>query len=175
MKMPNLEKFKKKEEKKNLKLRFVDVNRINYLEKLSERAENYIKQLMQQFKKIEEKDNKIDELNDKIDTILETLKIKEEQRRKSAGKIGGLKASLNIQKKKNEQLVKDIAEMLDDLDEKNAEINDKNIELEFKNKEIEMLRDNGKKKNIESYKNFFEARKELEKREKNEKKETTRN
>ena len=94
-------------------------------------------------KKKEELDLKIDELD-----------TKEKQRMKLIAKVGGLTTSLKREKKKNQNLIK--------------ELTDVTMELDIKEKEIKMLKNKGKrKKDLESYKNYFEARRELEKREKN--------
>lgn len=161
---PKLSKKTKKENKmKRYRLKIVDVNRLEFLEKLSERTENYIQQIMIQIKKIQEKNNEIAELNNKIDDTFEILKLKEEQRRKNASKAGGLQRSLNSFKKKNDKLIEERANLADELE-------NKNIELELKEKEIQMLKNkDSKKKDVETYKNYFHARKELEKREKKKK------
>jgi hypothetical protein len=97
----------------------------------------------------------IKNMKDELQKINAMLKIKESKRRKSASKIGGLQASLNSQKQKNDTLL----EML----------KEKETELDVKQKEVEMLKNKGKrKKDVESYKNYFEARKKLEDKEINE-------
>lgn len=159
----NLPKLNKKTKERNMKkyrLKIVDVNRIEFLEKLSERTENYIQQIMIQIKKIQEKDNQIKELNNKIDTTFEILKLKEEQRRKNASKAGGLQKSLNKLKKENEDLIQEKQQI-------KSELENKEMKLELKDKEIKMLKNKDKKKkDVEDYKNYYYARKELEKREK---------
>lgn len=96
----------------------------------------------------------IKDLKEEINGLKEILEKTEKARRKNASSIGGLKTSLNLNKKKNKELLN--------------ELSDKEFELDLKNKEIEMLKNKGKRnKNLESYKNYFQARKELEKREKN--------
>ena len=135
---PKLSKKTKEGNMKKYRLKIVDVNRIDFLEKLSERTENYIQQIMLQIKKIQEKDNKIDELNNKIDETFEILKLKESQRRKNASRAGGLTKSLNNLKKKNEQLEEEKKEIENELE-------DKTIKLELKEKEIKMLKNKDKK------------------------------
>lgn len=86
---PNLKKLKKKKAMedriKKYRLKIVDVNRINFLEKLAKRAEGYLTQIRNQNKEIEE-------LKDKI-------KEKELARRRLAGKLGGIRKGL----KRNER------------------------------------------------------------------------
>ena len=82
---PNLEKFKKKKEfqdkVKKLRLRIIDINRLDFLEKLATRTESYLNQIKEQNKEIEELKN--------------TVTKKEQERRKLAGKIGGMKKYIN--------------------------------------------------------------------------------
>lgn len=157
---PNLKKFKKKHEKNSdskFRLRIVDVNKQNFLENLVERTEKYLTQISDQFKKIEQKDDKIESLNHKIDVVLDNLQIKEQQRRKVAGKVGGLQACLNKEKTKTEKLLQDKINL-----ENTIEL--KNLEIETKDAEIKILKGKGEKKNLEDYKNYNECRHELEKR-----------
>lgn len=92
---PNLEKFKKKKEKEDMikkyRLRIVDINRLDFLEKLATRTEGYLTQLKEQNKEIEE--------------LKEKLKEKENARRKLAGKLGALKKRIN-KREENERLQK---------------------------------------------------------------------
>ena len=110
---PNLNKFKKKQEKEKklvkYRLRLVDVIRLEFLEKLPQRVEGYLSQITQQIKTIKSNEENINNLSNKIDKIVEKLEEKEQQRRKSAGKVGGLTASLNKEKEKTENLLEDKA------------------------------------------------------------------
>ena len=82
---PDLEKFKKKKERedkaKKFRLRIIDVNRLDFLEKLAKRVEGYLTQIKNQNKEIEE--------------LKEKVKEKEYARRKLAGKIGGMRKEIN--------------------------------------------------------------------------------
>lgn len=135
------------QERKSL-FKIVKTAEYELMKKSMERQTSYLTQIMDQFAEIKN-------MKEELQKINAMLKIKETKRRKSASKIGGLQASLNSQRQKNDVLL----EML----------KEKDIELDVKEKEVEMLRNKGKrKKNVESYKNYFEARKELEKKEINE-------
>ena len=135
------------QERKSL-FKIVKTTEYELMKKSMERQTSYLTQIMDQFVEIKN-------MKEELQKINAMLKIKETKRRKSASKIGGLQASLNSQRQKNDVLL----EML----------KEKDIELDVKEKEVEMLRNKGKrKKNVESYKNYFEARKELEKKEINE-------
>lgn len=143
-KMPKIPQPK---ERKSL-FKIVKTSEYELMKKSMERQTSYLTQIMDQFAEIKN-------MKEELQKINAMLKIKETKRRKSASKIGGLQASLNSQRQKNDVLL----EML----------KEKDVELDVKEKEVEMLRNKGKrKKNIESYKNYFEARKELEKKEINE-------
>lgn len=135
------------QERKSL-FKIVKTSEYEFMKKSMERQASYLTQIMDQFAEIKN-------MKEELQKINAMLKIKETKRRKSASKIGGLQASLNSQRQKNDVLL----EML----------KEKDVELDVKEKEVEMLRNKGKrKKNVESYKNYFEARKELEKKEINE-------
>lgn len=135
------------QERKSL-FKIVKTTEYELMKKSMERQTSYLTQIMDQFAEIKN-------MKEELQKINAMLKIKETKRRKSASKIGGLQASLNSQRQKNDVLL----EML----------KEKDVELDVKEKEVEMLRNKGKrKKNVESYKNYFEARKELEKKEINE-------
>lgn len=135
------------QERKSL-FKIVKTSEYELMKKSMERQTSYLTQIMDQFAEIKN-------MKEELQKINAMLKIKETKRRKSASKIGGLQASLNSQRQKNDVLL----EML----------KEKDVELDVKEKEVEMLRNKGKrKKNVESYKNYFEARKELEKKEINE-------
>lgn len=135
------------QERKSL-FKIIKTTEYELMKKSMERQTSYLTQIMDQFAEIKN-------MKEELQKINAMLKIKETKRRKSASKIGGLQASLNSQRQKNDVLL----EML----------KEKDVELDVKEKEVEMLRNKGKrKKNVESYKNYFEARKELEKKEINE-------
>lgn len=167
---PNLEKYKKKSEKENihkkLRLRIVDITRLEFLEKLPQRMEGYLKQISQQFKIIKSNEENINCLSRKIDKIVEKLDEKEQQRRKSAGKVGGLTASLNKEKEKTEQLLENNLELENTINKKNEELELKTLELNEKDVEIKILKNLGKKKQIDDYKKLKEIRKDIDNRKK---------
>lgn len=150
------------------RLKIVDLDKQDFLEKLEVRVKRYLMQLSQNFKKLEEKDDKIEQLINEVKEIKENFKIKEESRRKIAGKVGGLQKSLNKEKIKTKELLENKIDLEDTITKREEVIELKELELKVKNAEIQMLRGNGKKKNVEDYKNFVECRHELEKRKKNE-------
>ena len=121
----------------------------NLMKKMVDRIPGYTTQLQTQNTELQIQSELLTQKDEELIT-------KEKQRMKLIAKVGGLTTSLRREKNKNEELVKVLA--------------DKEIEIDIKDKEIEMLKNKGKrKKNVESYKNYFEARKELEKREQNDK------
>lgn len=158
---PNLKKYKKRQEHENsqkkFRIRIVDVNRLEFLEKLPKRLEGYLKQLNDNFGTLKSNEERINNLDNKVTKAFEMLEEKEHQRRKTAGKVGGLTASLNREKEKTEQLLEDKITL-----ENTIEIQQKEINL--KEQEINILRNRGQKQDIEAYKTFFQSRKELERR-----------
>ena len=121
----------------------------NLMKKMVDRIPGYTTQLQTQNTELQIQSELLTQKDEELIT-------KEKQRMKLISKVGGLTTSLRREKNKNEELVKVLA--------------DKEIEIDTKDKEIEMLKNKGKrKKNLESYKNYFEARKELEKREQSDK------
>lgn len=164
--MPNLSLYKLKSCIVNLldKMDFKLIRKGDYqlMKKMVDRTDNYIENIRCLNKEVEN-------LSISIDNVLDSLNIKEEQRRKNACKIGGLQASLNTQKFKNECLVKDNINLIAKIEDNKQELDKVKKEFEdtikFKDAEIKMLRNKGKKnKNVEDYKNYFQCRKELEKR-----------
>lgn len=129
---------------------YIKIKKIEYdlMKKMAERQDNYAKQIMDQTKEID---------------ILNTKLLKEITSKKHySGKCGGLTKQVNKLIKKNKLLLEE-NERLNNIIEKLDNT------ISVKGLEIEMLKNKGKrKKDIESYKNYFQARKELEKREKNE-------
>lgn len=151
----------------NMKLKIVDKARYNLLERISERTDNYLNQIKNDFEKIDSLNNKIEELENTIKIIINLFQEKENQRRKNASKVGGLQTSLNKEKTKTKELLENQVILENKINEKDNKMELKDLEIKTKDAEIKMLRGKGKKKNIEDYKNFVECRKELEKRKKN--------
>lgn len=117
----------------------IKISEYELMKKMSSKIKNYITQIQEQ--------------NKEINDLKEKIKDVESKRKKNASKIGGLQTKLNNEIKKNLLLQKIITE------------NQETIKLQ--EAEIGMLKNKGKrKKDIESYKNYFQTRKELEKREK---------
>ena len=163
---PNLAKFKKKSEKENkikkLRLKIIDITRLEFLEKLPQRLDGYLNQINQQFKIIESNEENINNLSIKIDKIVEKLEEKEQQRRKMAGKVGGLTASLNKEKEKTGHLLEDKLKLENTIELKNDEIKLKQLELNEKDTEIKILKNLGKKKQMSDYRKLQEIRKDID-------------
>ena len=160
MMMPNLKKYKVKYSDKNKPdEEFILVKKAEYelMKKVTERQDNYIEQIKINNKEIQNQQDEISNLSSSIEEVLEQLKIKESERRKAAGKAGGLTASLNKEREKKEQLLQDKAKL-----ENTIELNE--LEIKKRDAEIKILTGKGRKKNIEDYKNYRECRHELEKR-----------
>lgn len=125
-------------------MKFKIVNRTRYelLEKIKDRTDNYIEQIKLMHQKIDNIERQFEELEEK-------LLICEHARREGIGRAGGLKASLNRTKNKLKKL--------------EHENNITEQKLKVKEEEVKILR--SKKHDVESYKNYFQSRKELERRE----------
>lgn len=129
---------------------YIKIKKAEYdlMKKMVERQDNFTTQIMNQTKE--------------IDFLKNELEREQNNRKHYSGKCGGLTKQVNKLTKKINALLDEnnrLCEVLNTLYEKSS----------IKDLEIEMLRNKGKrKKDIESYKNYFQARKELEKRELNE-------
>lgn len=122
---------------------FIKLKRDEYdlMKKIASRQENYITQIKKQ--------------NEEINNLRDEIKDKENKRRKNASKVGAMQKHINRQELK----IKALNEMMQA----------KEMQLNVLKKQNEMLQNKGKrKKDIESYKNYFQLRRELEKREKDE-------
>lgn len=146
------------------RIKIVDIDKQQFYEKMATRLEGYLTQLSEQFKELKEKNNKIDELIYEINEIKEVLEIKEESRKKTASKVGGLQKSLNKEKTKVSMLLNHKLDLENVIEKKDEELDIKELELKTKNAEIKMLRGRGKTRNVEDYKNYVECRHELERR-----------
>ncbi len=133
-------------------------NRYQLLENIADRLKGYLTNLKMNF-------DEIQNLKDDIKNIEKKLDIKEEQRRKIAGKVGGLTKSLNKANQKNADLLKNREELLNTIELRDLQMELIKIQKEKSENEVKILKNRGKKKDIETYKNFFECRHELEKRE----------
>lgn len=146
------------------KLKLIDTYKQDFLEKLEDRVKGYLTQLSEQFKELKRRDDKIDNLTNEIKEIKSILGEKEDARRKTASKVGGLQKSLNKERDKTKMLL-DYQMELEKEFNNTREIKD--LEIKTKDAEIKMLRGKDKKRNIEDYKNYMDCRKELERRKKN--------
>lgn len=146
------------------RLKIIDLDKQDFLEKLEARVKGYLFQLSQNFKKLEEKDDKIENLISEVMEIKDNLKIKENLRRKTAGKVGGLQKSLNRQKEKNKLLLKLSKSLEKQLDDKTKESEKTEKELEEIKRQLEFFKNHRKAYSMEEYRNYVERRKECEKR-----------
>ncbi len=167
---PNLKRYKKKQEHENsqkkFRLRIVDVNRLEFLEKLPDRLEGYLSQLREQFGTLKSNEDRINNLDNKVTKALEILEEKEHQRRKSAGKVGGLTASLNKEKEKTEQLLENKLELENTIEMQKDELILKELELKRKEAEINIYKNLGKKKQMNDYKKLQEIQKDIDRHKK---------
>ena len=163
---PNLKKYKKRQEHENsqkkFRIRIVDVNRLEFLEKLPKRLEGYLKQLNDNFGTLKSNEERINNLDNKVTKAFEMLKEKEHQRRKAAGKVGGLTASLNKEKEKTEQLLEDKIALENTIELQKEELVLKELELKEKKSKINIYKNLGKKKQISDYKKLQEIRKDID-------------
>ena len=167
MMMPNLEKYKRKysdEIKPDEEYILVKQSEYDLMKKITERQDNYIEQIKINNKEIQKQQDEISDLSISIEFVLEQLKIKETERRKSAGKVGGLTASLNKEKEKTEQLIESNINLENTIELKNNEIKLKELEIKEKETEIKILKNLGKKKQIGDYKKLQEIRKDIDNR-----------
>lgn len=146
--MPDLKKYKR-QYSKGLKEEdnYVILNRNEFelMKKMVDRQDNYINQIKMN--------------NEEIDKLKDKLKQKELVRRKTAGKVGGLVGHLNYEKKQNKLLLDRIIEL-----ESAKKLQE--IELEKANTQIKILKDSGKKKQIEDFKKLSELNEEIKKHKK---------
>lgn len=129
---------------------YVKVRKTDYelMKKMVERQDNFSIQIMKQTKE--------------ISSLKTQLENKEAEKKHYSGKCGGLTKQVNRLTMKNDLLLNENNRLCEIIDKLHKEISVKDLE-------IEMLKNKGKrKKDVESYKNYFQARKELEKREINE-------
>ena len=91
---------------------------------------------------------------------------KEHQRRKSAGKVGGLTASLNKEKEKTDQLLENKLELENKIEMQKDELILKELELKQKEAEITIYKNLGKKKQMNDYKKLQEIQKDIDRHKK---------
>ena len=158
--MPNLKKYKR-QYSKGLKEEdnYVILNRNEFelMKKMVDRQDNYINQIkmnIEELNKLKESNN---EMNELIIETLNNLNSKERARRKIAGKVGGLTAKLNNEKKENKMLLDKVFEL-----ESANKLQE--IELEKAKIQNKILKDTGKKKQIEDYKKLNELNEDIKKR-----------
>ena len=146
--MPDLNKYKKKySQELTEEDNYIILNRNDYelMKKMVDRQDNYIKQIKMS--------------NEEIDKLKNKLAEKEKARRKVAGKVGGLTGHLNYEKKQNKMLLDKVLEL-----ESAKELQE--IELEKAKIQNKILKDTGKKKQIEDFKKLIELNNEIKKRKK---------
>jgi len=133
-----------------MSLKIVNRERYELLEKMAQRQDNYIEQIRLLDKKVQENNDKQAFILGELDKINSELKLKEESSKKLASKLGGVKKSLNHQKEKNKILLE--------------LVNNKDKELVDANKKLELMQKLKRVPNLEDLKDYFENRKECERR-----------
>lgn len=132
------------------------------MKKIIDRVDNYIEQIKLCNKKIENQQDKYNLLKEEIAKINNKIEEKEQKRRKSASKIGGLQTSLNNQKEKNKILI--------DLNKKNTKkITELEKELTIEKNKSDFFKNHRRAPSLQEYENYIKANHELEKRNKKEK------
>lgn len=140
-----------------MKFKIVDKTKYELLEKMAQRIDNYIMEIKILGKKVEENNDRQASILKEIDIIKEELNTKEQQRKKLACKIGGLKTSLNNQKEKNDTLLNLNKVLIKENIKQKEELKEMELKLNF-------LANNKRTPSLEDYKNYIERRKECEKR-----------
>ena len=160
--MPNLKKYKKKySEELTNEDNYVVLNRQDYelMKKMIDRQDNYINEIKINVEEIEKLKEEKEKLIFLISEFKVKIKNKETERRKTAGKVGGITAKLNNMKKENKILLEKFFELENILETKD-------FELEKERLQNKILKDNGKKKQIEDFKKLVELNKDIKKHKK---------
>ena len=157
--MPNLKKYKKtySEELKD-EDNLIVLNRNDYelMKKMIDRQDNYVSQIKINNEEIEILKEESEQLNKTIEDITIKFKKKEKERRKIAGKVGGLTTKLNSSKKQNKMLLDRVCDL-------EKELETKRLELEREKLKNKILKDSGKKKQIEDFKKLIELNNDIKK------------
>ena len=138
----------------------------NLLKRMSERQDNYIEQIRQLHKLVEKHEEDIKNIEFKISEKDVEIELKEHARRKIAGKVGGMQASLNNKDKKIDTLKELNNSIQQDLKDTEKELSKKNEELKETKQQLEFFKNHRRAPSLEDYKNYVGQRKELEKRSK---------
>jgi hypothetical protein len=144
-----------------LNYKIVKKSKYELMEKIVGRVDNYIEQIKICNRKIEEQKLAYKELNNKVDEINQLFNKRENSRKITASKVGGLKSSLNHQKEKNKILLdlnKNLTEKLTQAEKK----------LERANNQVEFFKNHRRAPSLQEYENYIKCNHELEKRQKNE-------
>lgn len=147
-----------------MRFKIVDKAKYELLEKIAKRTDNYISQIKIVNASLKIQKDKMNHLEDMVYEIANAFKEKEDARRKTASKVGGLQSSLNRQKEKNKLLLKLSKSLEKQLDDKTKESEKTEKELEEIKRQLEFFKNHRKAYSMEEYRNYVERRKECEKR-----------
>lgn len=157
--MPDLKKYKRQYSKGlNDEDNYVILNRNEFelMKKMVDRQDNYINQIKMNIEELNKLKQTNDEMNELIKETLSHLNSKEKARRKIAGRVGGLTAKLNSEKKENKML-------LDRVFELESANKLQKIELEKAKIQNKILKDTGKKKQMDDFKKLSELNEDIKK------------
>lgn len=147
-----------------MRFKIVDKTKYELLQKIAERTDNYIGQIKIVNASLKIQKDKTSQLEILVYEIVNAFKEKEDVRRKTASKVGGLQSSLNRQKEKNKLLFKLSKSLEKQLDDKTKESEKTEKELEEIKRQLEFFKNHRKAYSMEEYRNYVERRKECEKR-----------
>lgn len=147
-----------------MRFKIVDKTKYELLQKIAERTDNYIGQIKIVNASLKIQKDKTSQLESLVHEITNAFKEKEDARRKTASKVGGLQSSLNRQKEKNKLLFKLSKSLEKQLEDKTKDSEKIEKELEELKRQLDFFKNHRKAYSIEEYKNYIERRKECEKR-----------
>lgn len=150
-----------------MKYKIVEKARYELLERIAERTDNYISQIKIVNSSLEIQKTKMNQLELLFYEVMAAFKEKEDVRRKTASKVGGLQSSLNRQKEKNDLLFDLNKNLESQLHEKTKDNERIEKELEEIKRQLDFFKNHRKAYSMEEYRNYVERRKECEKRLKN--------
>lgn len=147
-----------------MRFKIVDKTKYELLQKIAERTDNYIGQIKIVNASLKIQKDKTSQLEVLVHEIANAFKEKEDARRKTASKVGGLQSSLNRQKEKNKLLFKLSKSLEKQLEDKTKDSEKIEKELKELKRQLDFFKNHRKAYSMEEYKNYIERRKECEKR-----------
>ena len=150
-------------------MKWIIVNRVRYelLEKIAARTDNYIEQIRLVNSNLEVQKEKTETLEFALKDFINSYNKKENERKKTASKVGGLQTSLNRQKEKNEAILQRTKDLEKQLKQKNVESEQNEKEITELKRQLDFFKNHRRAPSMEEYKNYIFRRKECEKRSKN--------